>query len=304
MQTELVVVEKVSLFNSKGFGLKYISIILLFISSALWSQSKIDESKIKVFSPDEKSQKYNEVYTQNFFFGNLGLRQLVAAVPIDNKSVKTIKIAATNSAKKNQPIMELHYDRAGKIIQMKIFEAFFGESMTIDYKYKENLLEEEIISHSKEIRKNTFYYSDGKMIVENTKGILDVYSLHGNVLSKTNYLDGNLVMMDKMEGKCRMTLYKKQAVGKVCFSNLNLEYPLSIEEYTANEDKNGKLALVKSETLDIKMESEFNYSISNNGKELYKLILIPNSRVKELKFLGIKSEHVEPVTYTFNYINY
>ena len=259
---------------------------------------------MKVFSPDENSQKFNEIYTQNFFFGNLGLRQLVAAVPMDTKSVKTVKISATNDARKNQSIMELHYTKEGRISQMKIFDAFFGESLNIDYKYKENLLAEEIITQNNKVKKNTFYYADGKMIVENTRGILDVYSLHGNVLSKTNYMDGNLVMMDKMEGKCRITYYKKQPISKVCFSNLNLDYPLTIDEYSANEDNKGKLALVQSEILQIKKESELNYSIWNNGKQLYTLLLTSNSRIKELKFLGIKSQKIGPVDYTFNYINY
>ena len=228
----------------------------------------------------------------------------MSAIPINNQSVKTVKIAATHSLKKNQPIMELHYDKEGKISQMKVFEAFFGDAMTIDYKYKEGLLDEEIITQNNQTKKNKFFYADGKMIVENTKGILDVYSLNEKVLSKSNYMDGNLLMMDRMEGKCRITLYRKQPINKVCFSNLKLDYPLTIDEYTNNEDKNGKLNLEKSMSLSLKKDNEFQYSILSNNKELYTLKLTQDLRVKELNFLGIKSEHVNPVDYTFNYINY
>ncbi|MFA7446862.1 MAG: hypothetical protein WCY77_00335 [Weeksellaceae bacterium] len=277
---------------------------MLLLSVNLFAQSKIDATQLKVFSPDENSIQYNEIYTQNFFFGNLGLKQLMSAIPINNQSVKTMKIAATNSMKKNQAIMELHYDQEGKIHQMKIFEAFFGDVMVIDYRYKEGLLDEEIITHNNQTKRNKFYYTDGKMIVENTKGILDVYSLNGKVLSKTNYMDGNLLMMDKMEGKCRLTLYRKQPINKVCFSNLNLEYPLTIDEFSNNEDKNGKLKLEKNLSLTLKKVNEFNYSILSNNNELYTLKLTKDMRVKELNFLGVKAEHVSPVDYTFNYINY
>lgn len=285
-----------------------IKFFVLILSGCLLGQSKVDEAKLKVFSPDENSAVYNQIYTRNFFFGNFGLKQLINAVPVNRQSVKSIKISATPSDGKTVPVMELYYDRDGKLIQMKVLESFFGKPMTVDYKYRDGLLEVETISKTekgkavKEV--NQFYYAEGKMIVHDFRDMLDVYSLNGKVLSKRSYMNGGLVLNDSFDGKCRLTTYKGRQINKICFSNLNLDFPLSIDEYTMNEDKNGKLILMKDQTLEIKKNKEQEYSILNNGKEQYILKLNKDMRIQEFNFLGIRAEKVGPVDFKFNYTNY
>lgn len=288
--------------------MKSIRFLFTFLSIGLFAQSNVDESKLKVFSPDENSAVYNEIYTANFFFGNFGLKQLVSAVPVNYKNVKSIKINATPSSGKSTPVMELYYDKVGHLTQMKVLESFFGKAMTVDYKYNEGLLEEETISKKeakKEVKNiNRFYYAEGKMIVKNFRDILDVYALNGKVLTKRSYLDGNLVFNDRMDGKCRLTYYKKDAINKVCFSSLNFDLPFTIEEYTNNEDRNGNIKLAKDSQLEIKKTKEGEYSILNNGKEQYILKLDKDMRIKEFNFLGNKAEKVAPVAFKFNYTYY
>ena len=273
----------------------------MFISA----QSKIDESKLKIFSPNEKSLDYNLAYTQNFFFGNFGLKQLMQAVNVNNQSVKTIKITAVRDSEKPLSIMELSYDKEGKLVQMKVMESFFGEDMTIDYKYRDGLIEQEIIRRKDGNRINQFYYSEGKMLIENYHQLLDVYSLNGKVLSKRTYQDGNLVFNDRMDGKCRQTIFRSETINKICFSNLDLNLPLTIEEYTmAENQKTNKPELKKVQTLEIKDTKALNYSITSNGKEQYILELDDNQRIKKFNFLGNKAEHIAPVEFRFNYINH
>lgn len=286
----------------------YIKFLVLILSGCLIGQSRVDESKLRVFSPDENSVVFNQIYTQNFFFGNFGLKQIVSAVPFNPESVGSVKISATPSAGKTVPVMELNYDSKGNLIQMKVFESFFGEPMTVEYKYRDGLIEEETISKTekgKEVKQtNRFYYAEGKMIIHDFHDMLNVYSLNGKVLSKRSYMNGNLVLSDIFDGKCRLTAYKRKQISKTCFSNLKLELPLSIEEYTMNEDRNGKLMLMKDQTLEIKKTKESEYSILNNGKEQYLLKLDGNSRPKEFDFLGNRTEKTAPVVYKFNYTNH
>lgn len=285
-----------------------IKFLLIFLTTGLLGQSTVDESSLKVFSPDDNSIHYNQVYTDNFFFGNFGLKQLISAVPVENKNIKSVKITALPSSGKTVPVMEIYYDKEGHLTQMKVLESFFGKAMTVDYKYNEGLIEEETIvkkEGKKEVKNiNQFYYKDGKMIVKNFRDVLDVYTLNGKVLSKRSYLDGNLVFNDRMDGKCRLTYYKKDAINKVCFSNLNLELPLTIDEYTNNEDKNGNIKLLKDAQLEIKKTKDGEYTVLNNGKEQYNLKLDKDKRIKEFNFLGNKSEKVAPVGFKFNYTNY
>lgn len=282
-----------------------IRFLWLFIPVFISAQSKIDESKLKIFSPNEKSLDYNLAYTQNFFFGNFGLKQLMQAVNVNNQSVKTIKITAVRDSEKPLSIMELSYDKEGKLVQMKVMESFFGEDMTIDYKYRDGLIEQEIIRRKDGNRINQFYYSEGKMLIENFHQLLDVYSLNGKVLSKRTYQDGNLVFNDRMDGKCRQTIFRSETINKICFSNLDLNLPLTIEEYTmAENQKTNKPELKKVQTLEIKDTKVLNYSITSNGKEQYILELDDNQRIKKFNFLGNKAEHIAPVEFRFNYINH
>lgn len=282
-----------------------IRFLWLFIPVFISAQSKIDESKLKIFSPNEKSLDYNLAYTQNFFFGNFGLKQLMQAVNVNNQSVKTIKITAVRDSEKPLSIMELSYDKEGKLVQMKVMESFFGEDMTIDYKYRDGLIEQEIIRRKDGNRINQFYYSEGKMLIENYHQLLDVYSLNGKVLSKRTYQDGNLVFNDRMDGKCRQTIFRSETINKICFSNLDLNLPLTIEEYTmAENQKTNKPELKKVQTLEIKDTKVLNYSITSNGKEQYILELDDNQRIKKFNFLGNKAEHIAPVEFRFNYINH
>jgi hypothetical protein len=278
--------------------------ITLIYSIGIFGQSKIDESHYKVFQPDANSSKYNETYTQNFFFGNFGLKQLISAVPIDNSSVKSLEISVNTPTQKNLPIMQLHYDEQGKLKQMQIEEAFFGEKMNIEYHYKDELLSEEIITQNSGTKKNTFYYTKGKMVIETDKDVLDVYSLHGKVLSKMSYLDGNLVLLDRMEGKCRITYYKRHSISKTCFSNLDLKLPLNIEEYSNNEDKNGKLSLTQTKNSSLSKKSEFEYAVFINNRETYQLNLTEDYRIKTFHSLPVNPKKENQINYTFTYTYY
>lgn len=287
--------------------MRYLVFLSLIFSSLIFAQSTIEESKLKVFEPNENSVVYNQIYTQNFFFGNFGLKQLINAAHINNQSVKSIKISATSSAKPVS-VMELYYNKDGKLTQMKVLESFFGKAMTVDYQYKNGLIEKETITkkenNKNKLNINYFYYKDGKMVIKNFRKIIDVYSLNEKVLSKKSYIDGNLVFDDKMEGNCRLTYYKQEAIDKMCFSNLQLELPLTIEEFTNNEGKDGKPKLMKDRTLEIKKNNESEYSVLINEKEQYILKLDKDKRLKEFNFLGNKTEKVGAVNYKFNYTYY
>lgn len=278
--------------------------ITLIYSISIFGQSKIDESQYKVFLPDATSHKYNEVYTQNFFFGNFGLKQLVWAIPIDNSSVKELEILVSTKETKNVPIMRFTYDEAGKLTQMQIEEAFFGEEMKIQYKYKDELLSEEIITQKSGVKRNEFYYTKGKMIVQTDEDRLDVYSLHQKILSRMSYLNGNLVLTDRMEGKCRVTYYKRHPIHKVCFNNLELKLPISIEEYSNNEDQNGKMTLIKTKELSVLKKREHDYTIIINDRESYQLNLTEDYRIKEFYSIPTKLEDKKITNYTFIYTYY
>lgn len=282
-----------------------LKIIILVLSVNLFAQGKTDVGKFKTFAPDENSVKFNEVYTKNFFFGNFGIKHLINAVPINEKSVKTIKVATDTETKKNQTMMDFSFDADGKLIQMKTSEKFSGESVTVDYVYKDNLISEEIFTTSEGEKSNKFYYSDGKMTVETSKGMLDNYSLKDKILYKTSFLDGKIVFKDRIEGKCRITQYQKDDINKICFSNFNYQLPFSLEEFTSVEDvKTSKISLVKDKTIEIKKQSETLYSIFSNQKEVYQLYLDKDARIKEFKFLGNKSENVKPISFAFSYTYY
>lgn len=282
-----------------------LKIVILVLSVNLFAQGKTDMSKFKTFAPDENSVKFNEAYTQNFFFGNFGIKHLINAIPINEKSVKTIKVSTDTKTQKNQTAMDFAFDPEGKLIQMKISELLSGEAVTVDYVYKENLISEEIFTTSEGKKSNKFYYSEGKMNVETSKGMLDIYSLKDKILYKTSYLDGKLVFKDRMEGKCRITQYKQDDINKICFSNFNYQIPFTLEEFTSNENvKTGKISLVKDKTIEVKKQSETQYSIFSNQKEVYQLDLDKDSRIKEFKFLGNKSENVSPISFIFSYTYY
>lgn len=277
-----------------------LKIIILVLSVNLFSQGKADVSKFKTFTPDENSVKFNEAYTQNFFFGNFGIKHLINAIPINEKGVKTIKILSGS-----ETMMDFSFDSNGNLTQMKVSRALSGDDITVDYVYKENLISEEIFTTSEGKKTNKFYYSGGKMNVETSKGMLDVYTLRDKILYKTSYLDGKLVFKDRIEGKCRITQYQQDDINKICFSNFNYQIPFALEEFTSLEDvKTGKISLKKDKTIEVKKQSDTQYSILSNQKEVYQLVLDKNSRIKEFKFLGNKSEHVNPLDFTFSYTYY
>lgn len=280
-------------------------IIVLILSVNLFSQSKTDVSKLKTFAPDENSMKFNEAYTKNFFFGNFGIKHLVNAAPINVNSVKTIKVTTDTDTKKAETMMDFLFDKEGKLAQMKVYESFSGEAITVDYVYKDNLISEEVFTTNEGRRTNKFYYSEEKMTVETSKGMVDNYSLKDQILYKTSYLDGKLVFKDRIDGKCRITQYRNDDINKICFSNFNYQLPFSLEEFTSTEDvKTGKINLVKDKTIEIKKQSDTQYSIFTNQKEIYQLYLDKDFRIKEFKFLGNKSENVKPINFTFSYTYY
>lgn len=284
--------------------MKKLKWLFLVVPTLGFSQSKIDPAKFKVFNPDENSHVYNEIYTQNFFFGNFGLKQIIKAIPINYQNVKSIKVLATNDTQKNAQVMELFYDKDGKLTQMKINDNLMGEALDVNYVYENGVIKEENINTEDGKKSNKFFYTEGKMIIENVKGVLDIYNRRENVLYKTSYLDGNLVFMDRLEGKCRVTQYRKQDINKVCFSNFKLEQPLTIDEFTTSEDTRGNLVLQKDKQLDLKQIDEFNYAIYKNKIELYKVALDSEMRLKSFDFHGIKSEHVRPISFSFTYTYY
>ncbi len=279
--------------------LKY---ILLFLSVSVLAQSKSGVDRFLVFQPDENSVKYNEVYTDNFFFGNFGIKYLLNAVPIDNKNVKSIKISTETEGKKSPDVMVLNYDKEGKLTQMKISEMLSGKAMTVDYVYKDGLIQEEIFKDSEGTRSNKFHYAEGKMIVENVKGMIDVYQSKGKLLYKESYMNGKLVFKDKIEGKCRITSYQQDNIDKTCYSNFNGEFPLSMEEFSTSENlKTNKITLVSESIWKVEDNKNGTYSFLNGKTELYRLELDKNSRIKNFEFLGIKSEFKQPIHFSFNY---
>src|SRR5690606_2475437 len=176
-----------------------------------------------------------------------------------------------------------------------------------DYIYKDNLISEEIFTTSEGKKTNKFYYANGKMSVETSKGMFDNYSLKDQILYKTSYLNGKLVFKERIEGKCRITQYQQEDINKICFSNFNFQLPFSLEEFMPVEDvKTGKTTLVKDKSIEIKKqsESESEYSIFSNQKEVYQLYLDKDLRIKEFKFLGNKSENVKPIQFSFKYEMY
>lgn len=284
---------------------------MFLFSVGIFAQSKTDVDKFKTFAPDANSVQFNDVYTKNFFFGNFGIKHLINAVPINYKSVKTIKVTTDTEAKKNQSMMDFSFDSEGKLTQMKVSELLSGEAITVDYVYKEGLISEEIfttttVSAGAEGKKsNKFYYSAGKMTVETSKGMLDNYSIKDKILYKTSYLEGKPVFKDRIEGKCRITEYKYDDINKICFSNFNYQIPFSLEEFTSTEDvKTGKISLIKDKTIEIKKQTETLYAIFSNQREVYRLLLDKDLRIKEFQFLGNKSENVEPLNFTFSYTYY
>lgn len=303
MRSAPAVVAKVLQFNP--IKLNYLKIIVLFLSVCVGAQSKTDVSKFKTFEPDEHSAKLNEAYTRNFFFGNFGIKHLINAVPINDQSVKTIKITTDAETKKNQSIMDFSFDEKGKLIQMKVSELLSGEPITVDYIYKDNLISEEIMTTPEGKQSNKFYYAGGKMTVETGKGMLDNYALKDKILFKTSYLDGKIVFKDRIEGKCRITQYRQDDINKICFSNFNYQLPFSLEEFTSTENvKTGKISLTKDKTIEITKQSETQYSIFTNQREVYQLYLDKDLRIKEFKFLGNKTEHLEPFSFAFTYTYY
>lgn len=276
--------------------------IFVFLTVGLFAQSKLDESQLKVFQPTEKSKVLNKVYTQNFFFGNFGVKQLIAAVPINNDNVKTIEIVAETSSMKDEPVMELLYNSSGDLIQMKVKQAFFGKEMLVDYQYKDGYLVEEQLTQPNEVTVNRFYYTDDKMVIENSKGILDIYTLEGEILLKNSYIDGELILSDRMVRNCRLTNYQRKPINKICYNNLNLKLPLTIEKYTNNENEAGRLVLQVDEVLSIDKSSDLEYDIKISGQSRYKLKLNQDSSLAEFAYLGNKEDKTKPVKYKFNYI--
>lgn len=283
--------------------MKVLKYLLVFCSVWVWGQSQIVASETMVFEPNEQSIALNQLYTQHFFFGNFGLKQLIHAVPINNQSVKTIEISA-KGVDSSQPVMQLSYDDHGLLEEMKVFAAFFGESMTVKYVYKEGVLSEEQIQQHGETKTNRFYYKDDQMIVLTYKGILDLYKANGKVLLRNSYLDGQLLLNDRLKDGCRTTIYQKSPIHKVCFSNMNLKMPLSIEEFTQSQNKQGEMELLKDQTLRIEAINAQDYRIFNDEKEEYQLTLKTDGRVAEFSYNGNKSTKTPSINFIFNYINY
>jgi len=285
--------------------LSFLKFILIFVSIGVFAQSKSVVDKLLVFNPDENSAKFNEVYTQNFFFGNFGIKTLVNAVPIRTKNIRSIKISAETGSTMTPDVMMLNYDKEGKLMQMKVSEMLSGKAMEVKYVYEDGLISEEIFKDEQGAKSNKFHYAEGKMIVENTKGMIDVYQLRGNVLYKQVYLNGKLVFKDRIEGKCRITSYNQDDIDKTCYSNFNEEFPMTMEEFSASENvKTGKATLVPERKWEVKKLDDLNYSILNGQTEQYRLELDENSNVKNFEFMGIKSELKKPIHFSFTYTYY
>ncbi|MGB6082786.1 hypothetical protein [Moheibacter sp.] len=285
--------------------MKILKYIFLFLSVSIFAQNKSGVNRLLVFSPDENSVKFNEVYTQNFFFGNFGIKPLINAIPIDNKNVKTIRISAETEGRKTPDVMILNYDKEGRLTQLKVSEMLSGKGLTVDYVYKDGLIQEEIFKDSEGSRSNKFHYAEGKMIMENVKGMIDVFQLKGNVLYKETFLNGKMVFKDRIEGKCRITRYQQDDIDKICYSNFKGEFPFSMEEFTTKENtRTNKITLVPETNWKIEKNTNGTYSILNGKTELYRLELDKNSTVKNFEFLGIKSEFKSPITFSFSYTYY
>jgi len=282
----------------------FLKIIFLFAFIDVLGQSK-NTDQLLVFNPDENSVKFNEVYTENFFFGNFGIKPLVNAIPIDNKNVKTIRISAETEGKKTSDVMILNYDKNGKLIRMKISEMLSGKAMEVNYVYKDGLIQEEIFKEAQGTKSNKFHYAEGKMIVENTKGMIDVYQLKDKTLYKQTYLGGKPVFKDRIEGKCRITSYRNNDIDKTCYSNFSAEFPMTMEEFSTSENaKTGKTTLTPEKQWEVKKAEDKTYSILSGGTELYRLELNKNSNVENFEFMGIKSELKKPIYFSFTYTYY
>ena len=282
--------------------MKVLKFILLFLSFGILVQAQTSVDKLLVFSPDENSVKFNEVYTDNFFFGNFGIKPLVNAVPIDNQNVKTIKISAESEGKKTPDVMVLNYDKEGNLTQLKISDQLSGKAMTVNYVYKDGLIQEEIFKDNEGSRSNKFHYAEGKMIVENLRQMIDIYQLKGNVLYKQTYLNGKQVFKDRIEGKCRITTYKQDDIDKICFSDFDGKIPFSIQEFTTSENvKTNKVTLVPETNWKVEKNTNETYSFLNGKAELYRLELDKNARLKNFEFMGIKSEFKKPIHFSFQY---
>lgn len=303
MHKELVDVEKVSLCNHSNLKMKLIKLFVLLFSVSLMAQTPIKEVKsLLVFSPDENSKTYNEVYTQNFFFGNFGIKPLINAIPINSSKVKTLKISAEKSGKKVANIMEIVYDKNGLIQKMNISDLLAGNKREVTYVYQDGLIIEEKFKDESGTKTNKFHYAEGKMIVQNIKGLVDVYELKGDVFTKQSFMNGKQVFKDRIEGKCRITTYQSEDIDKICFSNFNSELPLVVEEFVNSYDMKSKKTVLSPENKwELKKTDESNYAILRDGKSNYELKLDKNKRVKSFEFLGNKSENLPPVSYTFTY---
>lgn len=277
---------------------------MLLTSVGIFAQAK-NINSLLVFNPDENSAKFNEIYTENFFFGNFGIKPLVNAVPVKNENIRSIRISAETEGKKTPDLMTMNYDKDGKLIQMKISEMLSGKEMEVNYVYKDGLIQEEIFKEKQGVKSNKFHYAEGKMIIENTKGMIDVYQLKDKILYKQTYLNGKPVFQDRIEGKCRITSYRNNDIDKTCYSNFTGEFPVTIEEFSTSENaKAGKTTLVPEKTLEIRKSNGRNYSISSGETELYNLELDKNSSIKNFEFRGIKPELKKPVHFSFTYTYY
>ena len=292
---------KVSRFKFNSLKLNYLKLILLFLSIGIFAQTK-NVNSLLVFQPDENSVKFNEVYTDGFFFGNFGVRHLANAIPVSNENVKSIQISAETEGKKTLNVFELNYDKNGKLIQMKISESLSGKAFQVNYNYKDGLISEEIFKDASGTKSNKFHYAEGKMIVENTKGMIDVYQLKGNVFYKQSFLDGKEVFKDRIEGKCRITAYQNQDIDKTCYSSFSPQIPFWLEEYSNTENTESKTTnLIPEHKWNLVSNSENDFSFLNGKTELYKLKLNKNKNVESFEFLGIKNEFKPAILFTFKY---
>lgn len=307
MHKELVDVEKALLYKRlEMFKIKLVQLFILILSVGLMAQETIKDPKdLMVFQPDEQSKKFNEVYTQNFFFGNFGIKPLVNAIPIDYSKVRSIRISAEKGGKKTSNIMELYFNQNGNIEKLKVSEMLAGTKREVIYKYQDGLIVEEKFNDPDGAKVNQFYYANGKMIVKTIKGMVEVYDLNGEIFTKQSYLDGKLVFKDRLEGKCRITTYLKEDIDKVCYSNFNSELPLTMEEFVSTYDATSKKNQIKPENKwEVKKMDDLNYSILRDARENYQVKLDKNKRVKSFEFLGSKADNVKPVSYTFAYTYY
>ncbi len=282
--------------------MNFLRIVLVFLSVSVLAQSNSAVDKLLVFQPDENSSKYNEVYTANFFFGNFGIKSLVNAVPVSNQKVKTLKISSESEGKKTSNVFVLNYDKEGKLTQMKISEMLSGKAMTVDYVYNDGLIKEEIFKDAEGTRSNKFHYAEGKMIIENVRGMVDVFQLKGKILHKQSYLNGKLVFKDRIEGKCRITTYNQDDIDKTCYSSFSGELPFLMEEFSTSENvKTNKISLVSETNWKVEKNTNGTFSFFNGNAELYRMELDKNERIKNFEFLGIKSEFKQPIHFSFQY---